>query len=88
MKAVWNEVAEELVDLLKARKVNQDSCVGVILTLRTEEKYRELIQWIHAHPRARQYQILGRLDVFKKPKTAVSYPTQPRVIRKIKVAMF
>ena len=86
MKLELTDTALELFDLLKSREVNRDSCIGVLLTLQTDDKFKPLIQWIQKHPRAKQYEILGQLDIFKKPKPVVSYSMQPRTIKKI--AMF
>jgi len=85
VKIVLTETVYELFDLLTARDVNFDSCIGTILTLKTEDKFKELIKWIHAHPRARQYQILGQLDIFKKNKPVASCPHATRKIASVAV---
>jgi len=87
MKIALTETVYELFDLLSERKVTFDSCIGTILTLKTEDKFKELIQWIHNHPRARQYQILGQLDIFKKNKPVKNNPvaTYTRAVRKIAI---
>ena len=81
-KAVWTENTEILLDLLKSRGVDIQSCVGACFLLATDAKYKEMIEWINKHPRAKQNGILSQLDVFKKAETK-HYPMPPS--RKIAV---
>lgn len=83
MKAVWTETTGELIDLMKSRGVNRDSCVGTVLLLATEANHKKMLQWIKRNPQAGQYEILGELDVFKPKAECHSMPSRSR--RKIAV---
>ena len=65
------EIEKELGFLLKSRGVDRDSCIGVLIMLKTERRYKKMINWIKNNPNAGQYEILGELDVFKKKSEPV-----------------
>jgi len=51
-----------LIDLMRSRGVNSDSCCGVMLTLETETNIKKMLRWIKKNPQAGQYEIIGYLD--------------------------
>ena len=50
-----------LVHLMKSRKVDQDTCVGVVLKLKTEERLLRMHDWITKNPHAGQTEIMRHL---------------------------
>ena len=80
MKAKWTETAGELFDLMKARGVDRDSCIGTILILAVEAKYKKMLQWINENPNAGQSEILGELDFFKKFYAAKKAPAMQKSV--------
>ena len=50
--AKLTETENELIDLLKARKVDKDGCVATILYLKEEKDQKALIDWIKDNPEA------------------------------------
>jgi len=81
VKAEWTEATGELIDLLKSRNVDRDTCIGIGLTLEKDANYKALIQWINKHPKAGQTEIMRqvrviRKDIFSKCKP-VSYDLPP-----------
>ena len=59
-----SEVAGDLIDLLKARNVNRDTCVGIMLTLKTEDNYLKMLKWIKQNTAAGQTEIMRHLHTF------------------------
>lgn len=68
------KLEKELGFLLKSRGVERDSCIAVLIMLKTEVKYKKMIRWINKHPNAGQYEILGELDVFKRAAARKAAP--------------
>jgi len=77
----------ELIDAMCSRNVNQVSCIGIMLTLKTEENFKKMLQWIQENPRAKQDKIIKQLD--KICPEAFDYtpqdsaPVLPKRVRKI-----
>ena len=69
-----DEIKKELCQLVKSRGVNQDSCIGIILTLKTEEKYLKLIKWIEQNENAGQTEILRHMDLIVMSETEKEIP--------------
>ena len=54
-----SETAGELIDLMKSRNVDRDTCVGIVFTLKdNEENYAHLLKWIKQNPKAGQSEIM------------------------------
>ena len=47
-----------LIDLMKSHGVDRDTCVGIIVTLRTEDNYQNMFNWLVQNPRADQTDIM------------------------------
>ena len=53
----------KLVDELKHRGVDRDTCCGIVLSLGSEDKYREMFGWIKQNPRADQTAIMQHMYI-------------------------
>ena len=53
-----------LVELLESRDVDVDTRCGIVLTLKTEENYLKMQDWIKKHPKAGQTEIMRYLHNF------------------------
>ena len=66
-----NKIECKLVDLLKLRGVNQNSCIGTMLKLETDANYKKMFRWIKKNPHAGQTEILRHLRMtFLRAETA------------------
>jgi len=75
------KIEKELNNLLKSREVDFDTRCGIMHTLKTEENYESLKNWITENPKAGQYEIMGRWDkMYQDMQNAA-----PRKTRKIAV---
>ena len=88
MEKVLSKTAGDLIDLMKARGVNQDSCIGTMLTLKTEENYKLMLRWIKKNPKAGQYEILTYQDILCPVPAAASRSASISKTRVKKIAVF
>ena len=91
MGKVLSKMAGDLIDLLKTRGVNQDSCIGTMLMLKTEKNYKKMLQWIKKNPSAGQTEILRHLRatfMTETPNSASTQTKKPISARIKKIAMF
>ena len=73
----------ELLDILKTRGVNRDSCIGIILTIKeysypknlADSNYKKLLKWIKANSSAEQVEIIQQM---KKVLDLVPYYDVPK----------
>ena len=78
------KLEKELNTLMRKRGVDLHTRMGIMYTLKTEENFKLLMQWITDNLQAGQYEIMGQWDkMYKKP------PQKSAKTRKAyKVAMF
>jgi len=80
------KIEKELGILLKSRDANRDSCIGVLLTLETEDNFKLMLRWIKKNPKAGQTEILRHLRRAFMEKITYYVPyTRPRTLKKIAV---
>ena len=53
-----------LCDLIKSRDVDRDTCIGILLTLKTEDNYIKMYKWIEQNKTAGQTEIMRHLHTF------------------------
>jgi len=53
-----------LADIIKSRDVDRDTCIGILLTLKTEENYLKMHKWIEQNKQAGQTEIMQHLYTF------------------------
>jgi len=77
----------QLLDLMKERGVNRDSCNGTLAFLETQgnadNNYKQVFRWIKQNPHARQTEILRYVRATYLDKAATS--AVPTAVRKIAV---
>lgn len=59
MELTKNQI--ELVAKLKAKGFDKDNVIGFILTLKTEENYAEMLDWLSKNDNARMKDIFNKL---------------------------
>ena len=84
MEKELSKTAGDLIDLMKSRGVNQDSCIGTLLTLETEDNYKLMLRWIKRNPRAGQTEILRHLRRSFMEKVSYYVPS----VKSRKIAVF
>ena len=55
---------KKLANLLHSRDVNLDTCIGIIVTLKTEANFKKMHAWVEKNPKARQTEIMQHLYTF------------------------
>ena len=61
-KVELSEVAGDLIDMLKARGVEKDGCVAIMLVLKTEDNFRTMLDWLHNNEGANSEDIFEKLQ--------------------------
>ena len=77
----------ELIDIMKSRSVDRDTCVGIILVLKSEENYLKLLNWIKKKPDAGQTEIMKyhmKLAPIEKGGEILHMPAPlPRAVKRV-----
>ena len=58
MKLEFTETAGNLVDIMKSRNLDRDTIIGILLMLKTEDNFVQLLEWIKKNKTAGQSEIM------------------------------
>lgn len=56
--------AKELCNIINQRDVDKDSFIGIMLTLKTEENFKKMLDWLRINKNAKQSEIINQLYNF------------------------
>ena len=76
MEKLISEAMGELIDLMKSRNVDRDTCIGILLTLKTEDNYVKMQKWIEQNKSAKQTEIMQHLYTFLPTVPYYTMPTR------------
>ena len=76
MKRVLSDEGRKLIGFLKTR-VDQDTCIGLILMLKTDENFIAMREWIEQNMHAGQTEIMNQMDIILEMVPYYTLPPMP-----------